>query len=157
MTTIALASWKNRIAPVFDVARKLRIVESDSGRIVRQFEETLPGYAPSANVHHLAGLGVDTLICGAISTQLEAMAEAYGIRVVSFVAGELDEVTRAWLEGTIVESTFAMPGCGNGRGRQGGGRRRGKTRASSGSGMRRGLSAHHVNAATDQKSPKGDQ
>ncbi len=157
MTIIALASWKNRIAPVFDVARRLRIVESDSGRILRQSEESLPGYAPAANVHHLAGLGVDTLICGAISTQLEAMAEAYGIRVVSFVAGELEEVTRAWLNGTIGESTFAMPGCGNGRGRHGDGRRRKRARSSGGSGMSKGLSAHKMNAVFDQEPPKGGQ
>jgi hypothetical protein len=30
----AFASWENRIAPVFDIARQIRVVESEVGRIV---------------------------------------------------------------------------------------------------------------------------
>ena len=37
----AFAVWNNRIAPVFDVAREIRLVETESGRIVRERDEKL--------------------------------------------------------------------------------------------------------------------
>jgi hypothetical protein len=38
----AFVYWDNRIAPVFDVARKNLIVEAESGHIVRETQDTLP-------------------------------------------------------------------------------------------------------------------
>jgi hypothetical protein len=42
---------------------------------------------------------------------MQALVTAYGIRVIPFVAGDLQEVIRAWLGGTLERDAFAMPGC----------------------------------------------
>jgi hypothetical protein len=39
---VAFATWNNRIAPVFDVAGLLHIVEAESGEIILSDEEFLP-------------------------------------------------------------------------------------------------------------------
>ncbi len=63
-------------------------------------------------------MGIDALVCGAISRPQEAFLQAYGVAVVPFVTGNLREVVDAWGAGTLGSDTFAMPGCGRGRGRR---------------------------------------
>ena len=59
----------------------------------------------------LAELGVSTLICGAISKSVNETVMSYGIRVIPFVAGELQDVVEVWLKGVLDQDCFAMPGC----------------------------------------------
>jgi predicted Fe-Mo cluster-binding NifX family protein len=113
----AFPVWNNRIAPVFDVTREVRLVEAESGRIVREKDESLPDEPTAVKAIRLAELGVQELICGAISRPLHAMVTAYGIRVIPFVAGDLREILRAWLTGQLGDGVFSMPGC-RGRGRR---------------------------------------
>ena len=118
-TKTAFSSWNKRIAPVFDVARQLVLVEIESGRIVKETEEMIPSDDLGEKVRLLAGLGVNALVCGAISRFLHGLVASYGITVVPFVAGDLREVIRAWTEGRL-DDGFSMPGCcARSRGRMG--------------------------------------
>src|SRR5659263_63678 len=92
MTKTAFAHWDDRIAPVFDIARRIHVVEADEGRIVAETGEVLADYLPTQKAHRLVELGVGTLVCGAISRPFHEMVAAYGIRVIPFVAGDLSEV-----------------------------------------------------------------
>jgi len=107
----AFAYWDNRIAPVFDIARQIHVVETESGRIVAETEEVMANDLPVKKVFRIVELGVSTLVCGAISRPLHAMVIASGIRVISFVAGDLRKVIKAWLDGNLDSGKFAMPGC----------------------------------------------
>jgi predicted Fe-Mo cluster-binding NifX family protein len=126
-TRTAFACWDDRVAPVFDTALQVRVVEVESGQVVRETMEPLAGDMPGEKVLRLAELRIDALVCGAISSPLHTMITAYGIRVVPFVAGDLPEVIQAWLSGNSYLNAFAMPGCcGRGRrhrGAQAGGKR----------------------------------
>ena len=84
---IAVTIWNDRIAPVFDVARDIRLVEVVDGRMFDPQEDILTGELPVQKALQLVELGVDTLICGAISRPVGAMIASYGIQVVPFVAG----------------------------------------------------------------------
>ena len=111
MAKAAFATWNQRIAPVFDVARSIWIVETAAGNIVHQSQTRVAGDIPNLKASQLTELGVDTLVCGAISNLLRAIIAANGIRVIAFVAGDLQEVVRAWVCGKLVgTSAFAMPG-----------------------------------------------
>lgn len=107
----AFTTWENRIAPVFEVARQVHIVETNSGRIVGEAQEALLEDMPVQRALRLAELGVQALVCGAISRPDEALVEAYGIRVIPFVAGELREVIQAWISGELKRDLYSMPGC----------------------------------------------
>jgi predicted Fe-Mo cluster-binding NifX family protein len=113
----AFAVWDTRIAPVFDVARRIHFVEAEAGSVVRETQETLTDDLPVQRALRLAELGVNTLVCGAISRPLQEMVAAYGIQVIPFVAGDLREIIQAWTAGGLDWSAFAMPGC-CGRGRR---------------------------------------
>lgn len=127
----AFSCWEDRIAPVFDTARDFRLVEIQAGKVIRESRETLEDNQPLRTALRMAELQLDTLVCGAISGHIQALIAAYGIRVVPFVSGDLQQVIQAWVEGSIWNDTFAMPGCSFGRRRrgQGGrGRRHGRNR-----------------------------
>jgi predicted Fe-Mo cluster-binding NifX family protein len=127
MMKAAFAYWDHRIAPVFDIARRIHVVEVESGRIVGEAQEIQPDDLPVQKAHRLVELGVGTLVCGAISRPFHEMVAAYGIRVIPFVAGDLSEVIQAWLSGNLESDTFVMAGfSGRGRGRRRGMRRTNK-------------------------------
>ena len=117
MMKTAFAYWDNRIAPVFDTARQIHVVEAESGQIVSETQETLSEDLPVQKTLRLVELGIGTLVCGAISRPMHGLIAAYGMQVIPFVAGELREVIRAWLRGNLERDAFAMPGC-SGRGRR---------------------------------------
>jgi len=97
----AFTTWNNRIAPVFDVARTACIVEvAQDGLVSRRFE-TLGDDLPAQKVLCLVKWKIATLVCGAISRSLQSILTAQAIRVIPFVAGDLQEVIDAWLNGSM--------------------------------------------------------
>lgn len=119
MAKAAFASWNDRIAPVFDVAQWIHLVETECGQIIRQIRANVAGEAPGQKAWRLAELEVGILVCGAISRPMQAMITAYGIEVIPFIAGDLQEVIAAWLCGKLAGSDkYRMPGCRRTRGRR---------------------------------------
>ena len=116
-TKTAFSNWDNRIAPVFDTAQHIHVIEAASGQIVSETQETLSGDLPVQKILQMVEMGIGILVCGAISRPMYDLVAAYGIRVIPFVTGDLDEVVQAWLRGNLNRDAFAMPGC-YGRGRR---------------------------------------
>ena len=108
--------WNDRIAPVFDVAGQALLVVSENGATLAEDHLVLPASSAMAKVISLAEARADVLVCGAISQPARCAANAYGIEVHSFIAGTVQEVIQAWLEGRLGEGAFAMPGCGGKQG-----------------------------------------
>jgi predicted Fe-Mo cluster-binding NifX family protein len=110
----AFVSWDNRIAPVFDTAQQIYIVETEAGRIVSATQGYLPAEPSVRKCLSLVEMGVAALVCGAISKPMQGLVAAYGIRVIPFIAGKLNDVVEAWLGGNLKQDFFTMPGCGKG-------------------------------------------
>ncbi len=108
---VALATWNGRISPVFDVARRVLLLDIDEGREHARREETLPGTDPQAQADRLAGLGAQVLICGAMSQAMADMLAARGVEVIPFTAGLVEQVLAAWLAGGLPAPAWSMPGC----------------------------------------------
>jgi predicted Fe-Mo cluster-binding NifX family protein len=132
---LALAAWNDRLAPVFDTAVWWMLVDcAPDGRAVRRMENLMACVTPEDRVQRAVELGVDLLVCGAISRPLEVLLQERGVRVRAFLAGGLDELVTACLDGRLGDRRWAMPGCGRrcggggrpGGGRPGGGRGRGR-------------------------------
>ncbi len=115
----AFSVWDNRIAPVFDTARHIHIVDFREGHVIKETEAVLPQDSSIQKILSLVELGIHTLVCGAITQGLQASIASYGIEVIPFVAGDLREVAQAWMNGVSVRENFAMPGCCGGRHRHG--------------------------------------
>ena len=134
---VAVPVWQGRVSPVLDVAGQVLLVEWDqAGQPARSEQPLADDGSPDRRVALLIEWGVDTVICCAVSRSLELLMLAHGIKVISQVCGDVDDVLEAFQAGSLPSERFAMPGCRWGeRGSRGMGRGRGVGR---GRGMGRG-------------------
>lgn len=116
----AIPVWQGRVSPVFDVARRLLVVEIVDGVEAGHIEHDLQIESPPARAKRVVELGVHVLICGAISRPLEAILAAEGVHVIAQTCGDVHEVVEAFAAGRLNAPVFLMPGC-PGRGRRVGG------------------------------------
>lgn len=126
---IAIPVWDNQVSTVLDFSDRLIIVDCDSGSTGARSSADCGGSSIIGRVARLKELGVNVLLCGAVSGPLERMIQASGIAVIPFLRGTVDEVLDAYLRNSLVDERFALPGCylaGMGYGRRmGRGGRRG--------------------------------
>ena len=94
---IALPNWMGRISPVFDVAKELIVIDFEEDGSRHQTTQNLVDATLARRVGILVMLGVDTLICGAISQSLEIMLASAGVRVVPGNCGGVNDVLEAFL------------------------------------------------------------
>ncbi len=121
---LAIPIWQARVSPVFDVARHCAIIELEDGAERARTEVSVMEEDAAERTSRLVVLGVETLICGAISKTLEMMLLASGITVIPRICGDADEVLRAFCRGTLDDDRYVLPGCGGCQGRRQGRRPR---------------------------------
>ena len=124
---IAIPEYNGNVSNVFDFAHRLLLVEIENGKELNRSEIALESQSLPQRVGQLKSLGVDILVCGAISRVLANMVTASGIQLLPYVTGRVDDILQAYLAGQLVKPEFTMPGCWPGarkgfgrRGRQGG-------------------------------------
>lgn len=108
---VALTIWEGRISPVFDVCREALVLTIEGGAIRARSRETVDAASDAEKIRRIEALGVRTLICGAISEPLRREICARGVRVIGFVAGEVEEVVQAFLDERLPAPGLSMPGC----------------------------------------------
>ncbi len=134
---LAVPVWNDCVSTVLDFADCLLVADCDSGSVRNRFQIDFAGTAGAEKVVHLKNLGIQVLLCGAVSRPLERMIAAAGIEIIPFLRGHADAVINAYLSGHLYEPGFMLPGCrqggygpgkGMGRGRHGGPPGRGRGR-----------------------------
>ncbi|MFH1992961.1 MAG: NifB/NifX family molybdenum-iron cluster-binding protein [Pseudomonadota bacterium] len=108
---VAVAVWKDRISPVFDVSRDILVLDIENGIITGKHGERFASDNSAHKLTRLAELRVQKLICGAISQPLADMLTSNGIKTLSFIAGGIEEVIAAYLAGNLPNPALSMPGC----------------------------------------------
>ena len=104
----------------------LDVREIRNGRVVESRREPLGPELPYTRAARMSALGIQVLICGAISMEYAGLIEMYGIRIIPFVTGEIQRVLEAYLQGNLSGAPYQMPGFRGGRRyRHQGGRGRG--------------------------------
>ena len=125
---VAIPTWDARVSPVFDVAKRLLVVDVEGDVEVSREETAIDETQLIPRARRVAELGVDVLVCGAVSRPLEAMLVAAGVRVVPQTCGPVEDVLRAFVSGQLADNAFLMPGCCGRRRRFRGRHRRGRSR-----------------------------
>ncbi len=99
---IAIPIWDGKVSPVFDTATRVMILDCE-GAVEKSRDQALLGEGEFyAKCRHLKSLGVNVLICGAISARYHAiLSDVTGIRVIPWVSGLCDEVARRYLDGKL--------------------------------------------------------
>ncbi len=125
---VAIPIWNDRISPVFDVAERLLVVDVENGAEISRSEAVVAETSIAARSKKVTDLGVNVLICGAISLPLEQMLVSVGVNVIPHICGSAEDVLQAFISGQLTEQAFLMQGCCGQRRRFRGGRRHGQGR-----------------------------
>ena len=107
---LAIAMLNGRVAPLFDASRIVLVVELGVDGPAGSCQRTLDPGGSSSRVASLVRWDVNLLICGAITRELAGELESRGIEVCALVAGEVERVLAAYLDGTLHHEAFGMPG-----------------------------------------------
>ena len=111
---LAVSIWKDRLSPVLDVASRLLVVSIHEDREQYRFEADITDFNITRTCQLLKHLEVETLICGAISDiYLNALRDS-GFCVIPEVAGTVNAVVSAFIDGSLPQSQFFLPGHLNG-------------------------------------------
>lgn len=95
MMRVAVPSWNGRVSPLLDTARLVHVLDVE-GRVVYKRSDHEVG---SANLlAFFWQLGVDVVICSAVSRELKADLWQVGVDVVSEIRGRVEEVVDAFLQ-----------------------------------------------------------
>lgn len=107
---IAMPCWMGRVSPVFDVARRLLVVNVENSAELNREYKDMGDLGLLGRPRYVADLNVRVLICGALSVPVRLILEAKGIEVVDQICGETEEVLQAFLTGRLGDPSFLMPG-----------------------------------------------
>jgi predicted Fe-Mo cluster-binding NifX family protein len=108
----AMPICEGRVAPLFDVAKHLLVIEYRRAREMRRSEVYVGQATLLDRLRILSDNGVDVLICEAVSAPLETLVAAEGIKIIHHICGPINPVLAAYMAGRLGEDAFAMPGCG---------------------------------------------
>jgi predicted Fe-Mo cluster-binding NifX family protein len=108
---LAIPVFRSRVAPVLNWCSKIFIIPENETDKAAGREIVLYDMSGFDRLRALRERGVDTLICGALSPRLLHYGEYLGLRIIHGVAGEIDEVLRAYHEQQLDQPLFRIPGC----------------------------------------------
>jgi quinolinate synthase len=110
MAKVAIPIFRSRVAPVFDTCLSVLLIQIENERQTGKTELHFDKLSPVERVSALKRAGVTTLICGGITRALDKLLKGSGISVIRGVAGEVEEVLRAFMSDRLDEPQFCMPG-----------------------------------------------
>ena len=123
---VAVTVWEDSVSTVCDFCNRLLVFDVMGDEVKNRSFMPFETRILPERVNQLGELGVEVLLCGAISRPLERMIRASGVKVIPCLRGSIEEVIGAYLVGGLSDARFILPGFGPGaicvRGRR---RRRG--------------------------------
>lgn len=108
---LAIPIFRARVAPVLDWCQKIVLVAEDGADAASGREIDLTEIDSFTLLRILREEGIKTLICGVLSPEVLRYGESLGLRILSGVAGEIDEVLRAYRERKLDQPQYRLPGC----------------------------------------------
>jgi predicted Fe-Mo cluster-binding NifX family protein len=107
---VALPVWQGQVSSVFDFAHKLLLIELKNGQEKARQNIALIEQSGPERAVMLKQLGVNVLICGAISRQLAEMLKGSGIQVLPFVTGPTEQIINAYKTERLSQPQYILPG-----------------------------------------------
>jgi len=90
-----------RISPRCLFAETILVVRMEGGEILSQHNHSILAQSEDTLLDELVELGVDTLVCGGVTTEFIEDAGICGIKVINNVASELEDILQALKEGRL--------------------------------------------------------
>jgi len=110
MVRVAVPIFRSRISPVFDSCTRVLLVDIEGNREMHRSEIYLDELSLTERVAILQKSGVGTVICGGISELMCSMLLGANIAPIPGIAGNVEQVVRAYLAEGLGAPQFQMPG-----------------------------------------------
>jgi len=109
IVAVATDMWGNVISPLFDSTPALLVLEIEDGRVIDRRLELLGFESAYFRGLRLTRWGIEVLICGAVSFELQRMLESQSISLIPFISGEGQHALDAYLSGSLSAVGFRLP------------------------------------------------
>jgi predicted Fe-Mo cluster-binding NifX family protein len=110
---VAIALFKDRISPRFDVCPEIWIIELNNGEVISQEKRPMESFNLQQRLDQVTSNGVHKIICGGIDSFCMDHLGNMGIDVIHNVAGEAGEVLNLFIRGMLRSGFY----CNGKRGR----------------------------------------
>lgn len=94
---IAIPVFQTKISPRFDQAQGFVVLEMENDNIIARKTLTTQGWSVLDKMKHLVDLEVNTLICGGIDRASLQYLGFKGIKIYSWVTGEVEDAVSCFL------------------------------------------------------------
>jgi predicted Fe-Mo cluster-binding NifX family protein len=111
---VAIAVWEDCVSSVLDFAQRLVVADLKDGAETGRTEIGLPERNSFTKLAKLRELGIEVLICGAVSQPLACAFSVCGIRLLPYVTGRIDDVLKAYQAGQLDQPQYRLPGWWSG-------------------------------------------
>jgi predicted Fe-Mo cluster-binding NifX family protein len=108
---VAIPHHGGEVAPCFEYSANISIFSIRKNSVVAQMDFTLRSKEALDRVRLLRDQGVTVLICGGIQDTFESLLLAAGIRVISWVTGEVRDLLDLFLQNKLVPGSI-LTGAG---------------------------------------------
>ena len=98
---IAVTYENGEVFQHFGHTEQFKLYDVEEGKVVKERVADTEGQGHGALAGFLAGLKVDTLICGGIGGGAQQALAGAGIRLFGGVSGRADDAVRDYLEGKL--------------------------------------------------------
>lgn len=107
---VAITVWKDMVSTVCDFSSRMLVFDVTGNEVKSRSLIPFETEMMPERVSQLGTLGVEVLLCGAISRPLERMIRASGVKVIPCLRGSVEEVIGAYLDGGLSDARFILPG-----------------------------------------------
>jgi predicted Fe-Mo cluster-binding NifX family protein len=109
MKPVGIVRMESRVAYRLDCADTIVVARRDRKGNVRLEEAVLSERDAIRRVQQIADLGIETLICGAVSGFVFRMLQHQGIHVIGGVIGDAQDVLNHYLSGNLRAGAILHP------------------------------------------------
>lgn len=99
---VAIPRMAESVAPCFEYSATIAIFTIEDGKVAGQIDFPIRDRDPLDRARLLRDQKVDTIICGGVQDVFEDLLRASGIRVISWVSGNVEDLIGLFLRGQLV-------------------------------------------------------
>jgi predicted Fe-Mo cluster-binding NifX family protein len=107
---IAIPVFMDRVSPVLDTCTQIILVDVERNHEICRTQIGVTGTTLFERASFFKMIGVQTIICSAISDSLHRILRDANIEVVCGVAGVAEEIIKACISDSLHQNKFQMPG-----------------------------------------------
>jgi len=94
----AIPVFRTKISPRFDETQGFVLLETENASVVARENLATKGWSVIEKMKRLVELGIDTLICGGIDRASLQYLSFNGVKIYSWVTGEVDDAVACFLD-----------------------------------------------------------